>query len=106
MSVEIQWNDLDPASGEKRFVSVERFAGRWSFKVRFRRRENWQKVEHPTRAMWEELLDAIERRLPRREGVTDADVSYVRERLRDRKLAAPAIPDGESKDGIEHPEAN
>ena len=81
MSVEIQWNDTDPVSGEKRFVSVERFAGKWTFHVRFKRRENWQKVPHPTRAMWEELLDAIERRLPRREGVTDVDLVTVREQL-------------------------
>ncbi len=89
MSVEIQWNDLDPFSGEKRFVSVERFAGKWTFHVRFRRRENWQKVDHPTRVMWEELLDALERRLPRREGVTDVDLVYVREQL--RRLPKPAV---------------
>lgn len=85
MSVEIQWNDVDPVSGEKRFVAVERFAGKWTFKVRFRRRENWQKIVAPTRAMWEELLDALERRLPRREGVTEVDLVYVRERLANRK---------------------
>ena len=89
MSVEIQWNDADPLSGEKRFVSVERFAGRWTFKVRFRRRENWQKVEHPTRAMWEELLDALERRFPRREGVTEVDLAYVRNRLGNLQKTAP-----------------
>ncbi len=81
MSVEIQWNDLDPATGAKRFVAVERFAGRWAFKVRFRRRENWRRVEVPSRAMWVELLDALERRLPRREGVTEVDLVYVRARL-------------------------
>ena len=43
MSVEIQWNDVDPVSGEKRFVAVERFAGKWTFKVRFRRREKDRK---------------------------------------------------------------
>ncbi len=96
MSVEIQWNDLDPVSGEKRFVAVERFAGRWSFKVRFRRRENWQKVAHPTRAMWEELLDALERRLPRREGVTEVDLIHVRSRLGNVKpdAGAAVTPDG------------
>lgn len=94
MSVEIQWNDLDPVTGEKRFVTVERFAGRWSFKVRARRRELWRKVEHPTRAMWEELLDALERRLPRREGVTDADLVHVRDRLRALKPPPePVAPD-------------
>ena len=92
MSVEIQWNDLDPHSGEKRFVSVERFAGKWTFHVRFRRRENWQKVPHPTRAMWEELLDALQRRLPRREGVTDVDLVAVRTQL--GKMPKPEVADG------------
>jgi len=91
MSVEIQWNDIDPASGEKRFVTVERFAGRWSFKVRFRRRENWEKVPEPSRVMWEDLLDALERRLPRREGVTETDVIYVRARLAGMKVAPEHI---------------
>ena len=90
MSVEIQWDDLDPESGAKRFVAVERFAGRWTFKVRFRRRENWQKVPFPTRAMWEELLDAIQRRLPRREGVTEVDLVYVRSQL--ARVKAPVAP--------------
>ncbi len=99
MSVEIQWNDADPASGEKRFVSVERFAGKWSFKVRFRRRENWQKVEHPTKAMWEELLDALERRLPRREGVTEADLVYVRSRMGIFKKPLPPAPVEEATPG-------
>lgn len=96
MSVEIQWNDRDPASGEKRFVSVERFAGKWTFHMRFRRRENWQKVEVPSRAMWEELLDALERRLPRREGVTDADLLHVRSQL--GKLPKPDVEGEESGD--------
>ena len=94
MSVEIQWDDIDPDSGVKRFVTVERFAGRWAFKVRFRRRENWRKVPFPTRAMWEELLDAIARRLPRREGVTEVDLLYVRSQLA-RVKEPPAPPDGE-----------
>ena len=90
MSVEIQWNDLDPVTGEKRFVTVERFAGRWSFKVRARRRELWQKVEHPTRAMWEEVLDTLERRYRRREGVSEVDLEQVRTILTELK-EAPTI---------------
>ena len=77
MSVEVQWDESDPDTGAKRFVSVDRFAHQWRFRTRARRRENWLEVR-PTPAMWAELLDALERRLPRREGVTEADVIAVR----------------------------
>ena len=80
MSVEVQWDEIDPATGAKRFVCVDRFAHKWRFRTRARRRENWETVR-PTRAMWEELLDALERRLPRREGVTEVDVIAVRQQV-------------------------
>ena len=83
MSVEVQWTDTDPETGTKRFVSVERFAGRWDFRVRSRRRENWVRPAAVTREMWETLLDALERRYPRREGVTDADLAQVRQIIAD-----------------------
>ena len=79
MSVDVQWDEIDPATGEKRFVCVDRFARKWRFRTRARRRENWATVARPTRAMWVELLDALERRLPRREGVTEVDVVAVRQ---------------------------
>lgn len=78
MSVEVQWTDYNPDSGEKRFVYAERFAGMWTFYVRARRRENWAPPARITREMWETLLDALERRYRRREGVTDADLAAVR----------------------------
>lgn len=81
MSVEIQWTDADPATGDKRFVRVARFAGNWVFEVRFRRREDWIAPPAVTRDMWETLLDALERRYQRREGVTDADLAAVRKRI-------------------------
>ena len=77
MSVDVQWTEADPATGDKRFVCVDRFAREWRFRVRARRRESWLEVR-PTPEMWAELLDALERRLPRREGVTEADVIAVR----------------------------
>lgn len=80
MSVEVQWTDTDPTTGERRFVTADRFARAWRFRVRARRRENWQQVT-PTRDMVETLLDALERRLPRREGVTEADLRTVRAML-------------------------
>ncbi len=78
MSRDVQWIDTDPATGEKRYVSAEKFARKWQFKVRFKRRENWTKHVTLTKAMWEELLDAIERRHQRREGISDEDLADVR----------------------------
>lgn len=77
----IEWTDTDPVTGQKRFVQAEKFARRWTFKVRFRRRTDWRPVAAPSREMLETLLDALERRLPRREGVTDEDVARVRAQL-------------------------
>jgi hypothetical protein len=74
----IEWTDTDPATGEKRFVRVEKFARVWRFQVRFRRRTDWDRTVVPTRDMWETLLDALERRYRRREGVTDEDLEGVR----------------------------
>ncbi len=79
MSVEVQWTDTDPATGERRFVAVEKFARGWHFKVRSRRREGWSTPARVTRDMWETLLDALERRYRRREGVSDEDVQAVRQ---------------------------
>jgi hypothetical protein len=81
MSVEVQWTDTDPVTDDRRFVSATKFAGRWQFKVRHKRREDWATPAMLTRAMWEELLDGLERRLPRREGVTEADVAAVKKIL-------------------------
>ena len=77
----IEWTDVDPESGEKRFVCAEKFARRWRFKVRFRRRTEWQQDAPPNREMWETLLEALERRYRRREGVTDEDLAEVRKKL-------------------------
>src|SRR5947208_1700712 len=52
VSVEVQWTDADPDTGEKRFIHVERFAGKWTFYVRARRRENWVPPPRVTRDMW------------------------------------------------------
>ncbi|MFO0936913.1 MAG: hypothetical protein U0798_10410 [Gemmataceae bacterium] len=76
--MDIQWTDNDPETGERRFVSAEKFARTWQFHVRFRRREDWKRIEPPTREMWETLLDAMERRYQRREGIDDADLAAVR----------------------------
>ncbi|QEL17004.1 hypothetical protein PX52LOC_03980 [Limnoglobus roseus] len=81
MSVEVQWTDTDPDTGERRFVSAEKFARKWAFKVRFKRRDNWTKHVRYTREMWETLLDGLERRYRRREGVKEEDLVEVRKIL-------------------------
>jgi hypothetical protein len=102
MSVEVQWTDQDPETGEKRFVRVERFATRWQFWVRFRRREDWVVTQNITRAMWEELLDALERRYTRREGVSEADLASVKKilmLLRDKpRFDGEELPGRQSED--------
>lgn len=83
MSVEVQWTDTDPETGERRFVAAERFARKWRFKVRFKRRENWSWVENVSRDMWEILLESLERRYHRREGVDESDLKQIRQILRE-----------------------
>jgi hypothetical protein len=91
MSVEVQWTDTDPATGLKRFVSVDRFAGQWRFKVRPKRREDWRRVNTPGRDLWETLLEALERRVQRAEGITHEDLAAVRKTL--AAMPAPDEPD-------------
>ena len=78
----VQWTDADPATGEKRFVRATRFARAWRFAVRAKRREDWAPAQVVTKAMWEELLDALERRYPRREA-TDEELAEVRKAVRE-----------------------
>ncbi len=81
MSVEVQWTETDPDTGERRFVAAEKFARRWRFKARTKRREDWSFDVPPTRTMWETLLEALERRYQRREGVKETDLADVRKIL-------------------------
>jgi hypothetical protein len=75
--MDIKWDDTDPTTSRRRFVKAERFAGRWTFACRRERRGIWEKWNNPTRAMWQELLEALERRVQRREGIEEADVAEV-----------------------------
>ena len=77
MSVEIKWKDTHPDTGERRYLRVEKFAGDWHFSYRLQRRDvQWRKLE-PTREMWEHVLESIQRRYRRREGISDEDVAAV-----------------------------
>lgn len=85
MTIEIKWTDEHPETGERRFLKAEKFAGEWEFYFRKQRRDvRWRKLL-PTRAMWEFVLDSLERRYQRREGVEDADLKEARAVLRDWK---------------------
>jgi hypothetical protein len=83
MSVEIKWNDTDPETGQKRWLRAEKYAGAWRFSYRLQRRDvPWLPLT-PTRAMWEHVLDSVQRRYRRREGVSDEDVRHVERQLKE-----------------------
>lgn len=75
--MEFQWNDKDPETGERRFLHAKRFAKVWSFRSKPKRRGDWTEGLTPTLAMWEEILDIMERRYRRREGVEQEDIDEV-----------------------------
>jgi hypothetical protein len=87
--MEIKWTDTDPDTGGRRYLRAARFAGKWSFAYRMRRRDvRWLPLE-PTRAMWEIVLDSLKRRYRRREGVSDEDVAQVERVLREWRVPPP-----------------
>ena len=79
--MEIKWDDTDPGTGRRRYVKAEHIAGRWTFYCRRERRGIWEKWSNPSREMWEELLEGLERRVQRREGVEESDVAEVQKIL-------------------------
>jgi len=79
--MEIKWHDTDPDTGERRYLCAERFAGVWAFKWKLKRRGEWTKNLPPTRPMWEHVLDCLERRYWRREGVQQEDIDQVKKIL-------------------------
>jgi hypothetical protein len=83
MPIEIKWTDSDPETGERRFLSADKFAGEWRFRWKPHRRTEWRKDLVVTREMWEHILDSLKRRYQRREGVSEEDVEQVEKILRD-----------------------
>jgi hypothetical protein len=77
MPIEIKWTDTDPATGERRYLCADKFAGQWRFKCRPHRRDEWTRGLEPTLEIWEHVLDSLHRRYRRREGVSDEDVDQV-----------------------------
>lgn len=83
--MEIKWDDEDPNTGQRRFVKAERFAGKWEFFCRRQRRGIWEKWANPSRDMWESLLESLERRLSRQEGIELGDVASIQKLLKNWK---------------------
>lgn len=78
--MEIKWVDADPITGKCRWVRAERFSKKWTFAFRSQRRGVWE-PGLPTRAMWEHVLNMLERRYRLRRGVSDEDVGEVKKIL-------------------------
>ncbi len=62
---EIGWKGRTP-DGERREVYARHVGGEWRFYERSRRYEDWREMADPPLADWRELLDAVERLVPRR----------------------------------------
>ena len=80
--MEIKWHDNDPETDQRRYLCAERFAGVWKFRFKFQRRGDWTRGLEPTVAMWEHVLDGLERRYWRREGVEEPDIKQVKDLLK------------------------
>jgi len=61
---EISWTRRTEA-GERLEICVEQTGDGWIFYSRERRPEPWQVVENPPLEDWQDLLDAVERRIGR-----------------------------------------
>lgn len=65
VKAEISWKGRT-ADGLRREVYARRVGGEWKFYAREKRFEQWKPVEHPPMEDWQELLDAVRRRIARR----------------------------------------
>jgi hypothetical protein len=91
--IEIKWHDIDAETGQRRYLCAERFARVWRFRWKLQRRGEWTRWLEPTRTMWEHVLDSLQRRYRRREGVTEEDIEQV------EKILAAVIREEELRGG-------
>ncbi len=93
--MDIKWHDTDPETGERRYLCAERFAHEWSFKYRLSRRGYWTKCLEPTREMWVHILEMMERRYWRRDGIEEADIKQIQTFIKeiDAREAYRNLPD-------------
>ena len=66
--IEIKWTDEDPESGERRLPVCRASRESGQFKWKLQRRGEWTRGLEPTRAMWEHVLDSLNRRYRRARG--------------------------------------
>ncbi len=83
--MEIKWHDIDPETGKRRYLSAARFARVWEFRWKLTKRGDWTRGLAPTAEMWETVLDGLERRYWRRDGVEDSDLHQVKMLLAEAK---------------------
>lgn len=82
IKAEITWRRRTE-DGERLDVTAQRVGKQWRFSARARRFDRWEPVAEPPIEDWRELLDALERRVPRRLTKPD-EVERVKQMIRDR----------------------
>lgn len=87
-----QWHERDPETGEMRYYQAELFGREWQFKKRQARRGIWKRIGNPTRRMWEEVLDLVERNYAR-SLATPEQVAAVKKILSELPPAKEAAAD-------------
>jgi hypothetical protein len=94
MSIEIQWNEPHPETGEKWYIEARHFARVWTFYVRYKRRSEWELYRNPSLAMWENVLSTLRRKYTRRDSVEIEDIKHLEKHI---KSIRPALLAWEEK---------
>ena len=79
--IEVSWKRRTPV-GEKRQICAQLVGRDWRFFSRERRFDQWQAVKEPPLEDWLELLDAVQRLIPRGRFQRE-DEDRVRRRIRE-----------------------
>ena len=85
---EIGWKRVDD-DGVRVKISAEPNRKEWRFYYQYRRNERWEELADPILEDWENLLDAVRRRVSRRLLPPDAEknvVQLIRERFPEAEL--------------------
>ncbi|WFB36779.1 hypothetical protein P3T73_03260 [Kiritimatiellota bacterium B12222] len=77
------WKEIDE-DGRKLEVEAFRERNHWTFTKRLNRRHDWETIEEPSVADWEQLMDLIDRKYRRRR-CAYRDVEQVKEFLEEAK---------------------
>ena len=78
---EIGWVRHDP-DGTKMDVYAHHFGGDWLFYEREKRYDQWQEISRPLLEDWQALLDAVERKIQRRQ-LRPEESGRVRKKIRE-----------------------